>query len=117
MLGDDDIAEIVEVLNKADAADHVAEFAAIEDAAAGICVVGTDRIGDGIERQIKPHELLRIELQLILRGQPAEIGNVGDAGHLLDRRYDGPLLDFRKFAQILGAGIHRVIKYLPGRRG
>ncbi len=46
VLGDDDVAEIVERLHEADAADHVAELAAIEHAAAGIGVVGADRIGD-----------------------------------------------------------------------
>ena len=101
VLGDDDIAEVVERLHEADAADHVAELAAIENAAAGIGVVGVDRVGDVLERQIEAHELLRIELELELGGEAAEIGDVGDARHLLQRRDHRPELDFRKLAQIL----------------
>src|SRR4029077_17669463 len=73
VLGDDDIAEIVERLDEADAADDIAELAAIEHAAAGIGVVGADRAGHRAQRQIEAHELLRIELQLILSGQAAEV--------------------------------------------
>ena len=83
VLGNDDVAQIVQRLHQTDAADHVTEFAAIKHAAAGIGIVGADRIGDGGQRNVETHELLRIELELILRREPSEIGNVGDSRHLL----------------------------------
>src|SRR5581483_1701432 len=101
VLGDDDIAEIIERLHQADAADHITEVAAIEHAAAGIGTVGADRVGDVLQRQVEAHELLRIELQLELRGQAAEIRDVGDAGHLLQGRDHRPQLDLGKLAQVL----------------
>ena len=116
-LGDDDVAEIVERLHQADAADDVAELAAREDAAAGIGAVGVDRVGDVLERQVEPHELLRIELELELGREAAEVRDVGDARHLLERRDHDPALDLRELAQILGVGFQRVVENLAGRRG
>ncbi len=96
VLGDDDVAEVVERLHQADAADDVAELAAVEHAAAGIGAVGVDRVGDVLERQVEAHELLRIELELELRGEAAEVRDVGDARHLLQGRDHRPAAGFRR---------------------
>ena len=116
VLGNDDIAEVVEGPHQADAADDITELAAIEHAAAGIGVIVADRIGDIAECDIKAHQLLRIELELILRRQPAEVRNIGNARHLLQGRDHRPLLDLRQFAQVFRVGLQNVIEDLPGRR-
>ena len=115
-LGDDDVAHVIERLDEADAADDVAELAAVEDAAAGIGAVGADGVGDVLERQVEAHELLRIELELELRGDAAEIRDVGDARHLLERRDHGPFLDFGELPQALRVGLERVLEDFAGRR-
>ena len=116
LLGDHDGAEIVERLHQADAAHDVAEIAPRDDAAAGAGVVVVDRGLDVGERQVEPHELLRVELELELGGEAAEIRDVGDAGHLLERGNDRPELNLGQIAQTLGVGFERVIVDLPGGR-
>ncbi len=115
-LGDDDGAEIVERLHHADAAHDEAQVAARDDAAAGADVVGVDGGLDVGERQVEPHELLRVELELELGGEAAEVRDVGDARDLLERGNDDPALDLREVAQSLGVGFERVIVDLPGGR-
>ena len=94
-LRDHDRAHVVEGLDEADAADHVAELAAGDDAAAGAGAVGRDSGLDVCQRQVEARQLLGIELELELRGEAAEIRDVGDARDLLQGRDDDPTLDFR----------------------
>src|SRR5262245_20875166 len=89
---DNDATHVVERLHEAYAADHIAEIAAAHDAAAGARAVGFDRFGHVLERKVEAHELLRIELKLELRGDAAEVRDVGDAGHLLECGDDDPAL-------------------------
>src|ERR1019366_205870 len=117
VLGDDDMSEVVERLNQSDTANDVAKFTTVENAAARICAVGVDRVGDILERHGEAYELLRVELKLELGSDTAEIGDVGDAGHLLQAWDHCPMLNFRKFAEVLGVGLKRVIENQTGRRG
>src|SRR6202040_4299446 len=86
-------------------------------AAAGAGAVGIDGGFDVRERQVEARELLRIELELELRRDAAEIADVGDARHLLECWNDNPSLDLRKLAYPLGVGFDRVIEDLAGGRG
>ena len=116
VLGDDDVAEVAEGLDQADAADDVTELTAVEYAAAGAGAVGRDRVGNVLQRQVEADQLLRVELELELGGHATETGDVGDPRHLLDRGDHGPLLDLGQFAQVLGIGLQGVVEDLPGRR-
>src|SRR5262249_51273637 len=104
-----DGAELVQRLHEADGAHDESELAAGGDAAAGTRAIGVDGGFDVGERQVEPDELLRIELELELGGDAAEIRNVGDTGNLLERGNDDPALDFGKLALTLGVGFYRVV--------
>src|SRR5262249_3810646 len=116
-LGDDDIAHVLQSLDKSDAADDDSELAAGQNAPARIGAVRFDRVGDVLERQVEAHELLRIELELELGGDAAEVLDVGDPRHLLERGNDRPSLDLRKLTQTLAVGLERVLEDFTGRRG
>src|SRR5262249_42324893 len=116
-LGDYDVAQVLQGLHHPDAADDVAKLAAVQDAATGICAVGVDRVGDVLEGEIEPNELLRVELELKLSRQAAEILHISDTRNLLQCRNYHPSLDFRKLAQILGSRLERVVENLAGWRG
>ncbi len=115
-LGDDDVPHVIQGLHDADAADDVPELAAVQNAAAGIGAVGDDRVGDVLERQVEPDELLGVELELELGREAAKVPDVGDARHLLQCRDDRPLLNFGELAQILRRRFERVVENLAGRR-
>src|SRR5262249_49574609 len=114
---DHDVAQVLQGLHHPDAADDVAKLAAVQDAATGICAVGVDRVGDILEGEIEPHELLRVELELKLSRQPTEILHISDTRNLLQRGNYGPSLDFRKLAQVLRSRHERVVEDLAGWRG
>src|SRR5262249_2213838 len=97
-----DGAEIVERLDGSNAAPVTPELAAGPDAAAGACAVCSDGGFDIRQRQVEPHELLRIEFQLKLSRDAAEVRNVGDARHLFERRDHNPALDLGKLALSFG---------------
>jgi hypothetical protein len=53
-------------------------------------------------------QLLRIEIQLVVSGEAAEIGVINDALHRLECRNHRPALDLGQFLQILAVGLERV---------
>ncbi len=85
-LRDDDVAEILERADEADAADDVALLAAGDAAAAGIGAVVVDGGDDVVEADAVAQELGRIEHQLVLHGEAAEIRDLDHARHLLAGR-------------------------------
>jgi hypothetical protein len=103
-------------LNQPDRADDEAEVAAGHDAAAGARAVGVDGGFDVCQRQVESDELLRIEIELKLGGDAAEVRDVGDARHLLERGNDDPALEFGQLALPLGVGLQRIVEDLAGRR-
>ena len=82
----DDIAEVVEGVHQPDAADDEALVAARHAAAAGIGGVVVDRVDDVVDAEAVTQQLGRVEIEPELPGEPAEIVDVGDARHLLQRR-------------------------------
>jgi hypothetical protein len=66
-------------VDQADAADHVALIAARDAAAAGIGVVVVDGIDDIGDAEAVVLQLLRIEVELVLGGEAAEIRVIDDA--------------------------------------
>ena len=94
VLGDDDISHVLQSLHDADAADDVPELAAVQNAATSVRAVCVDSVSDVLERQVEPHELLRVELELKLGREAAEVLDVGNARHLLQCRDHRPSLNF-----------------------
>ncbi len=95
---DDDVAEVVERLNQADAADDECLFATHEIAAAGTRAVFLQCIDDAAETEPIRLQLVGIDLHLELHGLTAEVRHVGNTRNLLERRNDGPALQFGQFA-------------------
>ena len=72
-------------LDQADAADDHRLLLVVEQRAAGVLVVGVDRLRDLADRQVVFRQRGRIDLDLVLLDQAAERRDVGDAGHLQQR--------------------------------
>ena len=104
-LGDDDRADLIQGVNQADAADHVALIAARDAAAAGVGVVVVDGIDDVGDAEAVVLQLLGIEIELVFGGEAAEIGVIDHAGNGLQRRNHHPALDLGQLLQILACRI------------
>ena len=77
--GDDDVADIVERREPAEAADII-ELAALGiESAAAVAVVGAERAFDLLRRKARAGEAILVEQHLILHRPAAEAGIVGDA--------------------------------------
>ncbi len=60
-------------------------------------------------------QLPRIQVQLVLGGEAAEVGVIDDAGHRFQGRNDHPALDLGQFLQVLAVGLQRVaVDLTPG---
>ena len=84
VLGDDDVAHVVERMQQADAADIDALAADGEVVAAGVGIAvgdGVDHLGHG---DAVGEQLVGVDFSLILARGAAEGGDVDDAGDLLD---------------------------------
>src|SRR5208283_4315238 len=116
-LCDDYVAEVVQCAHHADSADNIALFAARNTAAAGIGTVVVDRGDHVVQADAITLKLQWVELQLILFGKTAEIGDTYHAGHLLKGGHDGPSLELRKFHQVFGVRLQRISVDFARRAG
>ena len=82
-------------LHQSDAADHHRLLTVVEQRAAGVLIVGSDRLRDLPDRQVVLVQRQRIDLDLVLLHQSAERRDVRDAGHLPEARLDHPVLSSR----------------------
>ena len=98
---DDDVAETVEVADKSNTADDVAETAFGKDTAAGVEVVGFNFLGDVTKRDAVFGEFLGGEFNLILGGDAAVVAYIGDTGYLPKIRDDGPFMDVGKASEVV----------------
>ena len=112
-----DGSKVAQRAHKADAADNIALIAARDSAAARVRTVVVDRRDHVVEANAEILELDRIELELILQGKTAEVGDVGYSGQLFERRDHGPSLDFRKFHQVLRIGFQSIAVDFTDRTG
>ena len=75
--GDDDIADIVQASQPAEAADVIELPALGIESAAAVAVVGAERAFDLLRRKAGAGEAILVEQHLILHGAAAEAGIVG----------------------------------------
>ena len=113
---DHDVAHILQILDQAHAADHVAHVAHADHAAAGIGIVVFERLLDIGERQVVFQQALRVDFQLVLRRQATEVAHGSHALNLLQGGNHGPLVDFRQFTERLAFPYQYVAVDLAGRR-
>ena len=115
-LRDDDVAQVVQIANQADAAHHQTLLAAVHHAAARVGVVGSHRLRHLRQREVVFRQLDRVKLDQELRGDAAEVGNVHHAGNLLEARYHLPELQLRQLPQAARLGFQRVaVDFADGR--
>ena len=104
-------------MHHADAAHDVRLLAAGDAAAAGVGGVGRDRTGDLVHADAVVQQLGRIQFQLELLGETAEVVDVGDPGHGFQRGDHDPVLQLRQLHQVPAVGLQRVAIDLAGRPG
>ena len=72
-----------------------------------------DHVG---ERNSVLFEFVRVDLDLVLRRDPAVIADVRHAGHLFQARNDHPFMQVGQLSQIVPVAFDHVTEYLAGRR-
>ncbi|EFF49274.1 hypothetical protein XAUC_03300 [Xanthomonas citri pv. aurantifolii str. ICPB 10535] len=108
------VADVLQRMQQADAADHVALFATVHHAAAAIGVVAGDGALDLLQRHPVPGQAVRLQRQRKLRGEAAEVGHIGHAWHLLQARNHRPELQVGQLAQAACFRFQRVAINLAG---
>ena len=103
LLGDHDVAQIVEGANLPDAANDEALFPADEEAASRVGIVGLDSLDDLLQSEIEAHELCGIEDDLELERLTPEARNVGHPADLAKGRGHDPGLKFLQLTLALSA--------------
>ena len=105
VLGDDDVAHVVDRVQQADAADVDALAADGEVVAAGVGIAVGDGVDDLGHGDAVGEELAGIDFSLILARGSAEGGDVDDAGDLFDLANEQPVLRGLELVErITGAG-------------
>ena len=73
---------------------HIIELAALGiESAAGIAVVGAQRVGDGRNGKSRPRHFGRIQHHLILHGLAAQAGIIGHAGDRFELPFHHPVIN------------------------
>ena len=103
-----DVADVVERVDEADAANVEGLLADAQIVAAGVGVGVRDRADQGRERNLVVGQLLRIDIDVVFLGQSAETGNVDHAGNGLELLLEDPVLDLLLLDQIVIGTLDRV---------
>ena len=114
---DDGCADVVDRLHQAHGAHIERLLAPFDVAAAAVHVIGSQRLLDVGQRQSIRHQLVGIELNLVLLGLAAEAGDRSDVGHRHQMLEDHPVLQrLQLHGVVLGiAALQRVPIDLAGR--
>ncbi len=114
---DDDVLDVAERANPADAADQIFGVAFLDHAAAD----GGVRSGDGgvqfAERDAVGAEFVRIDVDLVFDRKAAHRGDLGHAGHGIELIADVPVLDGPEPAEVVAVALDGVPEDLPQGRG
>ena len=94
-LGDDDGADLLQIMNQPHPADHIALIAARNPAAPRIGVVVVDGIDDIGDAEAIALQLPGIQVQLVFGGEAAEVGVIDHPGNGFQGGNHGPALDLR----------------------
>ena len=111
-----DVSHVFQIGDLADAADDVTHVTDSEHAPARIGIVLLQGIADIVEGKVVCCQGDRIDFNLVLGGQAAEIADIGHTLDLFQRRYDRPLVQVCQFPERNGRITHQYIaEYLTGR--
>ena len=113
---DHDVPEVFEPFDQSDSTDHIAQIAVRNHAASRIDVVLFHLFDHVGERNSVLFEFVRVDLDLVLRRDPAVIADVRHAGHLFQARNDHPFMQVGQLSQIVPVAFDHVTEYLTGRR-
>ena len=95
-----DVAEVVDALQVALAADDIFELGEFDGAAADIGVAGADRIAHLLHGDAEIAHPLRIEDDVVLLDEAADAGDLGDAFRLGQREFQVPVLDGARVREV-----------------
>ena len=88
-----DVAEVVDALDVALAANDVFEFGQFDGAAADIGIAGANGVAHLLHGDAEVAHALRIEDDVVLPDEAADAGDLGDALGLGQREFQIPVLD------------------------
>ena len=98
--GDDDILDVANVFDQADAAHHVLLGLVLDEVAAGVGVVLFQRLENLLQRDVERREPVGVHDDLVLLDQPAEGIYLGDARHGAKQRTHDVILDRPQFRRV-----------------
>ena len=104
-----DIAEVVDALEVALAADDVFELREFDRAAADVGIAGADRLAHLLHGDAEVAHALRIEHDVVLLDEAADAGDFGDALCLGEREFQVPVLDGARLGEVQLLRHHRVL--------
>ena len=90
---EDDLLDVVHVGEEANLLDVDLLLALLDEAAAGVDVVGGDLLLDLLDGEAVGDELVGVDDDLVLAGDAAEAGDVDDAGNAAEGFFELPVLD------------------------
>ena len=105
----DDVAEIVDVLDVAFAADDVFELGELDGAPADVGVAGADRFPDLLHADAAVAHPLRVEDHVVLFDEAADARDLGHSFGLGQRESQIPILDRARVRQVQFLRHHRVL--------
>ena len=115
---DGDVADVVDGLDVAQRPHHEFALRHLDQAAADIVVAAPDGVLHLRERDVVEGQLVRIHFHLVLLHIAAHAGNLGDAGHRLQRVAQIPVLDGAQLGQVvLAALVHQRVFIDPAHAG
>ncbi len=106
-----DVAEIVDALQVALAADHVLKFRQFDGAAADVGVARADGIAHLLHRDAEIAHPLRIEDHVVLLDEAADTGDFGDALRPGERELEIPVLDRSRVGEVQLLRHHCILVY------
>ena len=104
-----DVAEVVDALEVALAADDVFELGQLDGAAADIGVAGADRVAHLLHGDAEVAHPLRIEDHVVLLDEAADARDFGDAFGLGERELQIPVLDRARVGEVQLLRHHRIL--------
>ena len=106
--GQHDIPNIAQRMDKADAANVEGLFADREIIARRRWCSSSDRVDQGGERNLVIGQVLRIDVDLVLLGEPAKTGDIDHTRNSLELLFKHPVLDLLLLDQVMIGTFNRI---------
>ena len=113
---DDDVLEVGERLDEADAAHDRPRAVGFEHVSADVLVAVADRLDDAAERQVVGAQAVRIDVDLVLLDVAADRRDLGDARHRVQLIADEPVLQRPQVAQRMTIALDGVPEHVTDPR-